>query len=157
MTDDIVVNDPVDGGVPGEYTVTYDVSDEDGNAATQVTRTVTVVDTTAPVITRTGPSSVTVECGSVYTDEGATASDDCDGDLTNAIDTVNNVNTSAPGEFTISYDVSDGEGIPAVQVTRTVVVVDTAAPEITLTGSPGNHPGMWRRIHGCGRNRLGYL
>ena len=52
-----------------------------GNAATEVTRTVSVTDTTAPVITLVGDAQITVEVGSTYTDLGATASDNYDGDI----------------------------------------------------------------------------
>ena len=36
---------------PGTYTLTFDYTDSNGNAATTVTRTVVVEDTSAPVIT----------------------------------------------------------------------------------------------------------
>ena len=48
--------------------MTYNVSDDAGNAATEVTRTVNVTDTTAPVITLNGDTQITVEVGSTYTD-----------------------------------------------------------------------------------------
>ena len=38
--------------------LTYNVSDDAGNAATEVTRTVNVTDTTAPVITLVGDAVV---------------------------------------------------------------------------------------------------
>ena len=41
--------------------MTYNVSDDAGNAATEVTRTVNVTDTTAPVITLVGDAQITVE------------------------------------------------------------------------------------------------
>ena len=63
-------------------------------AASEVTRTVNVTDTTAPVITLVGDAEITVEVGSTYTDLGATASDNYDGDITADIVTVNNVDTS---------------------------------------------------------------
>ena len=50
--------------------MTYSASDAAGNAATSVTRTVTVADTTAPVITLTGLASVTHELGTTYADAG---------------------------------------------------------------------------------------
>lgn len=46
----VIVTNPVNTGVLGTYTVTYDASDSSGNAATQVTRTVNVVDTSVPEI-----------------------------------------------------------------------------------------------------------
>ena len=66
----------------GSYTVTYNVSDTVGNAATQVTRTVNVVDTTVPVITLSGDATVTIWVGAVYIDAGATATDNYDGNIT---------------------------------------------------------------------------
>ena len=43
LTSSIVTNNPVNTAVPGTYTVTYNVSDAAGNAATQVSRTVIVL------------------------------------------------------------------------------------------------------------------
>jgi hypothetical protein len=55
-----------------------------------VTRTVNVVDTTAPVLTLNGPSVMTIQCGSTFTDPGATAVDACTGNRTvNMSGTVN--------------------------------------------------------------------
>jgi YD repeat-containing protein len=113
--------------VGGPFTITYNVSDGEGNPAVEVTRTVNVVDTTIPVISLVGSANVSVEVGSTYADAGATALDSVDGDLTSSIVTTGlPVDTSAVGgPFTITYNVSDGAGNPAVEVTRTVNVVDT--------------------------------
>jgi len=54
----------VDVNTEGTYTVTYDVSDAAGNAATQVTRTVTV--TSSPIMTIS--SSAVSSGGSTSTD-----------------------------------------------------------------------------------------
>lgn len=135
ITSSIVVTNPVNTGVPGTYTVRYNVSDASTNAATAVTRTVNVVDTTAPVITRIGTTPVTVQCGSTYTDAGATAADSCGGNLTGNIAVGGVVNTSVPGTYTVTYNVSDSAANAATAVSRTVTVVDTTAPIITLVGS----------------------
>ncbi len=89
---------------------------------------ISVADTTPPVITLLGSSPVDVEVGSVYTDAGATAWDNLDGDLTASIVTVNPVNTAVVGTYTVTYNVNDAAGNPAVQVTRTVNVVNTTPP-----------------------------
>ncbi|MBW1296019.1 immunoglobulin-like domain-containing protein [Aquimarina litoralis] len=134
ITAAIVTVNPVNTAVAGVYTITYNVSDVAGNNAVQVTREVTVVDTTIPVITRLGSATVTVEIGTTYTDAGATAFDSLDGDITGDIVTVNPVNTSVLGVYTVTYNVSDGAGNDAVQVTREVTVVNTSVPVITLSG-----------------------
>ena len=134
ITADIVTVNNVDTSVIGSYTVTYNVTDSSGNAASEVTRTVNVTDTTAPVITLVGDTQITVEVGSTYTDLGATASDNYDGDISADIVTVNNVDTSVIGSYTVTYNVTDSSGNAASEVTRTVNVTDTTAPVITLVG-----------------------
>ena len=134
ITSSIVTISNVDSAVVGSYTVAYNVSDANGNAAVEVTRTVTVVDTTLPVITLLGDDSVTVEVGDTYTDAGATASDTYDGDITSSIITISNVDTAVVGTYEVVYNVSDASGNAAVEETRTVNVVDTTIPVITLLG-----------------------
>src|SRR5207249_5134262 len=141
ITSKIVTVNPVDTSTAGTYTVTYNVKDTAGNAATQVTRTVNVVDTTPPVITLRGLNPVTVQKDSTYTDAGATATDNVDVNITSKIVTANPVNTAVTGTYTVTYNVSDNAGNAATQVTRTVNVSDTAPPAdttppvITLRGS----------------------
>ena len=66
---------------------------------------------------------------------GATAVDTLDGDLTGSIVTVNPVDTTMLGSYTVTYNVVDSSGNSAIQVTRVVNVVDTTIPVITLLGS----------------------
>ena len=86
------------------------------------------------MITLVGDAEITVEVGSTYTDLGATASDNYDGDITADIVTVNNVDTSVIGKLYGTYNVTDSSGNAASEVTRTVNVTDTTAPVITLVG-----------------------
>ena len=77
---------------------------------------------------------MTIEVGTTFTDPGATALDAGDGDLTSSIVVSGSVDTSTIGTYTLTYNVSDTSGNAAVPVTRTVNVVDTTAPVITLLG-----------------------
>ncbi|KRT56018.1 FG-GAP repeat [endosymbiont of Ridgeia piscesae] len=130
----ISVSGSVDTAVPASYTLSYDVTDAAGNVATTVTRSVVVSDQTAPVITLNGANPMSVEAGSTFIDPGASASDTLDGDLSASVVVSGNVNTVALGGYTLSYDVLDAAGNAAIAVTRTVNVVDTTAPVISLTG-----------------------
>ncbi|MBI1321131.1 MAG: DUF5011 domain-containing protein [Candidatus Hydrogenedens sp.] len=132
----VIGGDTVDTTSPGTYVVTYDVSDGLGNAAPQVTRTVTVADTTAPVITLAGAASLTIDCGIPYVDAGATAADVCEGVLTGSITTTGAVDSNTPGVYTITYDAADSAANAAVQQTRTVTVADLTVPVLSLNGSP---------------------
>ncbi|GAA0729997.1 hypothetical protein GCM10009430_40790 [Aquimarina litoralis] len=113
----------------GSYTIYYDATDAAGNVAIQVTRTVDVVDTTAPVITLNGANPQTIELGAGYTELGATTDDG------SAVSIDTSEFMDAVGSYTIYYDATDAAGNVAIQVTRTVDVVDTTAPVITLNGA----------------------
>ena len=85
-------------------------------------KTIEIPDTTPPVITLSGEKSVDVYVGDSYSDEGASAIDDRDGDLSANIVAVNSVNTSAAGQYFVTYNVSDSAGNAAIEVVRTVNV-----------------------------------
>ena len=78
ITSNIFTVNPVDISTVGSYIVTYDVADSSDNIATQVTRTVNVVDTTPPVINLTGSGTITLYRNSTYTEYGAVCSDNYD-------------------------------------------------------------------------------
>jgi hypothetical protein len=120
------------------FVITYDAVDAEEQDAAPVLRAVTVVDTTAPVISVTSPAVITVEAGEAWTELGATALDNADGLFAATVggDTVDS-NASLATVFTITYDATDAAGNVAAQVTREVTVVpDLTPPLITLT-SPG--------------------
>ena len=133
LTSAIQASGSVDANTVGSYTRTYTVADGNGNSDTK-TRTVNVVDTQAPAITLLGANPLTVECHGTFTDPGATASDACAGNLTSAIQATGSANANIVGSYTLSYTVSDGQGHSDTK-TRTVNVVDTQAPAITLLGA----------------------
>ncbi|HOV32978.1 MAG TPA: DUF5011 domain-containing protein [Candidatus Hydrogenedens sp.] len=87
-----------------------------------------------PQIVLLGENEVTIECGAVYVDAGATAFDIPDGDLTSQIEVTNNVNSNVVGDYTVEYSVTDTDGNTSSIVTRLVYVEDTTSPNITLNG-----------------------
>src|SRR5206468_668677 len=127
----IEVTGSVDANTVGNYTLSYSVSDGHGNTAT-ASRTVHVVDTTAPVLSLVD-GDMTVECHGAFADPGATASDACAGNLSSAIEVTGSVDANTVGNYTLSYSVSDGHGNTAT-ASRMVHVVDSTAPVLSLVG-----------------------
>ncbi len=82
-----------------------------------------IPDTTAPTITIIGDNPTEVTQGTTYTDAGATAEDDTDGDLTVDINVTNSVDTATIGTYTVVYDVTDAADNTA-HATRTVNVIE---------------------------------
>lgn len=93
-------------------------------------------DTVPPVITLKGIPGIGVRLGDTYIDEGATATDDVDGDITSRIVVEGNVDTNTPGTYTLVYKVSDLAGNEAEEVTRTVVVADLSPEPYNLSQGP---------------------
>jgi uncharacterized repeat protein (TIGR01451 family) len=79
---------------------------------------------TPPVITLVGANPITINAGELFVDPGATAQDLEDGNITANIVASSTVNTNVPGTYTITYNVVDSGGLHAVEVSRTVNVLE---------------------------------
>lgn len=97
-------------------------------------------DNQPPTIKLNGESSMTLTEGDVYTEQGATASDETDGDITGNIQVSGTVDTSKAGTYTITYNVSD-KALNTVSVTRTVTVNPKEVPvaAMNLSTEPYNN------------------
>ena len=116
------------------YTITYDATDSSGNPAQQIRRTIRVVDTTKPEITRTGDEIITITKGFPYNDPGATCTDNYDTTCTVTTTGLDTIDINTPGDYTITYTVTDKNNNTALPVTRTVKVINGNPPLLTLTG-----------------------
>ena len=127
----------VDDGYTCPRTVTriYQATDACGNYA-NVTQTIAVNDTVAPVIT-SSPGNITVECiGDIPPADigNVTATDNCGNVTVIHVVDVDDGNT-CPKTVTRIYQATDACGNYA-NVTQTIAVNDTVAP--VITSSPGN-------------------
>lgn len=138
---EVVMQSNVDPAKVGSYTVTYTA--EKWGFDAQAARTVKVVDTQAPTITLLGKEEITITRGNEYKDEGCTATDGYDGDITSNITVTGEVDTSKTGEYTLTYEVKDSSGNTAT-TSRKVTVKAPAVkkPTVTITDTntvtPGN-------------------
>ena len=122
---DVSIDSSAYRNVVGTYIITYTATD--GTNQATATRTVNVVDTTAPIITLTGANPQTIESGADYTELGATTDDGSDVSIDSS------AYRNVVGTYIITYTATDGTN--QATATRTVNVVDTTAPIITLTGA----------------------
>ncbi len=153
ITADIVVGgDTVKINQNASFTVTYDVTDSDGNPATQVTRQVEVrsvgggcsgncygtssPSNTKPVIVLEGANPLQLVRGQAFTEPGYIANDYEDGVITpDVVIGGDVVDTDTVGTYTITYNVKDSKGLAADQVSR-VVVVGEILGETNLNCNP---------------------
>lgn len=127
-----------DGDINTTVSVTQDEEAVEDNNETVSDAT----DTTPPTITLNGDVNITLMQGDTYTELGATASDDVDGNLTADITISGEVDTSKVGIYVVTYSVSDSAGNEA-NVSRgievkaaTISVVPTPTPTPSPTPTP---------------------
>ena len=108
----------------GTYVVTYKAVSGDQTA--EVQRTVTIVDTQAPVITLQTVEGHITYPGQPYVEEGFTAMDNYDGDITVQV-------TSVEENGVVTYTVSDSSGNTAT-IQRTLTYCDVSEPQLMLKG-----------------------
>ncbi len=132
ITEKVVVSGNVNVWGIGDYPITYEVTDANGNTAT-VVRIVQVRDTLAPTISLKGDSKIVINVGDFYEEAGYTATDNYEGDLTSRVQVKGSVNINVPDTYVVTYSVSDGSGnVSTVQ--RTVICRDSVPPKLSLKG-----------------------
>ena len=119
---DVTVRGEVDSGTPGDYEIVYEA--EFLWYRSEAVRTVHVADTTPPIIDLQHREGYFPAPGEDYEEEGYTAWDAVDGDLTAEV-----VRREQDGSM--YYSVSDKAGNTVEAVRK---IVDTTPPEITLEG-----------------------
>ncbi len=139
LSSSIKISGSVNISVVGKYTLTYDVADAQGNAAS-VSRVVNVVDTKKPGIFSYGKrivdqEVVNIQIGSLFVD-AVTGFDTCNGSIAvNKVPGFNGmVNTLVRATYPILYFAKDPHGNAAVEEGFVVNyrVDDYIAPEIAL-------------------------
>lgn len=102
--------------------VIYSVSDSSGNT-TEVERVIVYDNPFVPIITLAGEAVMEMNLGNVYEEPGFSAQDYRGSDLTQQVIVEGTVNKYVPGNYTITYTVTDSYGNTST-VTREVIMND---------------------------------
>jgi beta-glucanase (GH16 family) len=145
----VLIEGSVDNTQPGTYTISYTATDTSNNSNT-ITRAVIVADRAPPVITISGDNPVLAVSGDAFVPPSATYydlfDDAADTSAVTAISSDNitsNVDTSTPGNYTVTYTASDASGNEATK-NLTVIVEPDYQDEIVLF-SNGSLAEGWRQ------------
>lgn len=122
---DITIDGTVNSSKIGNYTITY--SYRQGLFHRKVERIVSITDNEAPQLILNGELKQTVCPNKQYVEEGYTATDNYDGDITNSVQ----VKTQGPNMI---YEVEDSSSNKTTAI-REITYADTEEPTITLKGS----------------------
>jgi hypothetical protein len=107
-----------------------------GSGASTTPSDTTPADITAPVVTLVGDAALELTVGDTFTDSGATASDDTDGDLTASIVVTGAVDTTTAGSYSLTYTATDSAGNSGSASRLVTVVASAPAPEPTPEPAP---------------------
>lgn len=118
----------------GETDIHYKVTDQSGNFQEKI-RKVFKVDNVKPTISLKGYGTVVLNVGEEYREEGATAEDEKDGDLTDRIEISSNVNTNQEGTYTVKYSVKDNNG--NVTIATREILIGSVGKSAMNVGTPG--------------------
>ncbi|MCL1835405.1 MAG: DUF5011 domain-containing protein [Oscillospiraceae bacterium] len=130
LTGAVKVTSNVNSWTPGVYTILYEVEDAGGNSV-KATRTVIVAEreepprpANAPLLTIIGsdPIILHLDSGTPYTEQGATAIDEIDGDISGSVQITGSVDRNRAGTYSLSYQVTNSAGLSAT-ATRTVRIL----------------------------------
>lgn len=134
---------PIQGNVPGTYTIKVSTKETVGNTA-ETTATLTIVDTTAPSFTATKTTKqleINTKAPNWLTFFGIEASDIVDGKVTKEVQVdAKEVNLAKLGTYHVYFMVTDQAGNAANRLTTTVQVVDTSLPELMVTKDKISYP-----------------
>ena len=127
----VVISGSVTINMISSNTIIYTATDAAGNTSS-VGRTVNVADLAGPIISLNGEADIEHNYGDVYTDRGASATDNVDGSV--AVVTSGDVTVDMINNYTITYTATDTTGNLS-SIERTVNVADFDGPVITLKGN----------------------
>ncbi len=119
ITDKVKITNLIQNQELGTYQVEYKLNIL-GVSHTLI-RMVQIVDYEKPQITLKGKEEITLVVGDEYQEEGASAFDNVDGDISTKIEIENQVDTKKVGEYQVIYKVKDSSNNESV-VTRKVLV-----------------------------------
>ncbi|WP_282049921.1 immunoglobulin-like domain-containing protein [Maribacter aquivivus] len=141
LTDNVIVGmQNVNLGLAGTYEITYNVADESGNAADEVSRTINVIavpmDTIKPIIVLNGDNPLVLYVGEPFVEDGYLATDDVDGDITDLVMVdMTYLNMNVAGTYSITHNVKDSAENAAIEVVRTVIISELISTPVDLASN----------------------
>lgn len=133
ITNKIKIDNPVDTSKVGDYIIKYSVTNTKGKKEQSVIRRVKIRESEKPVINLKDGKTIKVQYGSKYKEPGYEAIDNYDGDITNQVQIQGEIDTKTIGTYKLYYTVTDSSENSTTTI-RTIKVIDTKAPKLTLKG-----------------------
>lgn len=130
-----VTNEKIDDK---NYNIIYEVEDSSGNKEQKV-RKVEIIDDISPTISLNGNRNMVIALNGEYAESGAIAKDEIDGDITDKIQIIGEVDTSKEGTYYITYKVQDNSGN---EISNQRIVIVKRSEEILAMENPEQEIGI---------------
>lgn len=149
VEDGYSANDNYDGDITDKVetviednSILYRVFDSSSNKG-EIKREIIHEDKDSPNIVLNGKETVYIYKGSSYKEDGYSAYDNCDGDITDKVVVTNNVNSNVTGKYKITYEVKDSSD-NSFSIDREVIVINRVSSSgkgviyLTFDDGPSN-------------------
>lgn len=103
----IKIDGEVNTNKVGTYEIKYIIKVNYLKRSNYVTRKITVVDKEAPIINLKGEKEINIKLGSNYEENGFSAEDNVDGNITDKVKITNNIDKNKVGKYEVIYTVTD--------------------------------------------------
>lgn len=144
VSKEIKTNNKVDYNKTGTYKITYSIKIKYIKQTKSITRTINIIDEDSPTITLIN-NDITINQGSKYKEPGFIAQDNYDGDITKNVITNNDIDTKKPGEYKVTYSITDSSG-NTFETSRKVIVKKTTTTTKTTTTKDPNKDGNTQKV-----------
>ena len=129
-TSKIKIDNNIDTKKIGNYYIDYSL--KLGGKTLHVRRNVKIIDDINPVIELKGEQITKISKNKNYVEPGYTAIDEYDGDITDKVQIIGEVDIEKYGEYVLTYKVTDNSN-NQTEVNRIIKVIDETKPKITCT------------------------
>ncbi len=142
----VKIDNNIDNDKLGTYYVDYSL--KIGSKTLKKRRNVKIIDDIPPVIKLEGNQIVEISINEEYKEPGYKAIDEYDGDITENVEVIGEVNPKEYGEYVIKYRVKDNNN-NITEVNRIVKVIDEIPPKIICNSDYSAFKKNEENIIGC--------
>ena len=142
----VKIENNIENGKIGNYHVDYSL--KLGSKTLKIRRNIKIIDDIPPVIKLNGKQIIEIKKGEEYKEQGYKATDEYDGDLTNKVEVIGDINTKEYGEQIIKYRVKDASN-NITEVNRIVKIIDKTPPDIICESNYSAFEKNEKNLVGC--------
>lgn len=141
ISNDINVDNKVSLNKIGDYEITYSITNKYLKNISTIKRNIKIIDHEKPIINLLGKTEQKYYVNDKYKEEGYTAIDNYDGDITDKVTIENKADFTKKGNYEIIYKVTDSSGNECTEI-RKIKVEEKPVPKEPIYQNTGTGRGL---------------